>query len=171
MLFESSSRSPSSSFTKLLLGWQPFLNILIYKPLVSLPYVASSFILSFRYSSCMFLTYLVASCLAFCNHCSLACFFDPIFWISFVQPRLMPLQFVITYTLLADILMFSLKNSQALLISTLSSKFSRAENLTVLFLLPHSVSWDWILIRLKHCHVFGVPWLIIKDSGLVDWIY
>jgi hypothetical protein len=58
---ESASRSPFSSFTKLLLGWYPLLNsfIPLYRSLMFLflLFVAISSILSFRYSLFLFLPY------------------------------------------------------------------------------------------------------------------
>jgi hypothetical protein len=86
--------------------------------------------LSFKYSLFLFLKYLLASRLTLlilssfstlgsCNHCSLAASFD--------QPILLYNDRPIHS--LAEIFIFSLIASHALLMSPLSSKFSRAENM------------------------------------------
>jgi hypothetical protein len=71
MLWKSASRPPFSSFTKLLPGWQPLLNssLSLYRSLMFLVlvFVASSLILSFRYSFFLFLKCLLTSRLRVCR--------------------------------------------------------------------------------------------------------
>ena len=121
-------------------------NDALYKTLIFfiLLLFSSSSILAFRYSFFLFLKCLLASCLTVfrlstllqfgsCNHCTLACFLwskkpkhsssnHGLCCFTSCRPRLC----------LAYVLIFSLMFSQALFMSSLSRKFSKAANLFVI---------------------------------------
>jgi hypothetical protein len=132
----------------LILGWYNFLNSFmpLYKSLIVLLLllVSRSLIFPYIYSLSLFLNILLVShlkffrltpliWLGFCNHCNLACFRLSINFEHSLSSHDL-LCFILRYLRLslAEVLMFSLILSQALLMSKLLSKLSTAANLTYL---------------------------------------